>query len=334
MLGTHIYIPAERRTMGEKNNVLNVYMNKPERIQSVLEYYLKEKSLTDGILSWEDASGFYSVTNGRKVSFRQRDIFKKVSIKGGAFFLGIENQEDRNLIFPWRIMQMDCLEYEKQIEEIRQTNREKEVVYNSEDDFLYNFRNQDRLIPCINLVLYWGKRKWKKPLKIMDMVDISDFPSNIRNLFQDYKVHLIHMRYIPDSSLNEMKSDLKYVLGLLKCAGNKKKCREYIMDNRQFFSAVPKSAMDVLNVYMNMRYITQSEKYFKEEKGEEYVDMCKALEDWKKESIREGRNQGKKESQLKDIQNLMKNLQITAKQAMKLLEISPKEQKEYLQIIG
>lgn len=34
--------PAERREMGELNNVLKVYMSKPERIQSVLEYCLGE----------------------------------------------------------------------------------------------------------------------------------------------------------------------------------------------------------------------------------------------------------------------------------------------------
>ena len=29
--------------MGEPNNVLNVYMNRPDRLRSVLEYYLGEK---------------------------------------------------------------------------------------------------------------------------------------------------------------------------------------------------------------------------------------------------------------------------------------------------
>ena len=127
--------------MGEANNVFNVFMSKPERIRSVLEYYLKEKLSED----WkcEDANGFYALHNSKgKVSHRQRDIIKRVTTAEGSYLLGIENQETRNLIFPWRLLQM----------------------------------------------------------------------------FQDYKVNLVNMRYIPERELEQMDSDLRYILGLMRCA--------------------------------------------------------------------------------------------------------------------
>lgn len=43
------FIPAEGRKMGEKNNVLNVYMSKPERIQSILEFCIKKNYRKIGI---------------------------------------------------------------------------------------------------------------------------------------------------------------------------------------------------------------------------------------------------------------------------------------------
>ena len=59
--------------MGEENNALNVYMNRADRVKSVLEYYLGEKLPEDWCFEAED--GFYSVRNSKgKLSFRQRDL--------------------------------------------------------------------------------------------------------------------------------------------------------------------------------------------------------------------------------------------------------------------
>lgn len=329
--------------MGEKNNVLNVYMSKPRRIQSILEFCIKKKLPEDWYLSCTEAEGFYSVENGEgKKSFRQRDIFKKIITEEGFFYLGIENQENINLTFPWRLMQMDCLEYERQIEELQQANKEKKVNYKKEDDFLYSFREQDRLIPIVNIVLYWGKRRWKKPLSIKEMMNEDFLPQEMRKLFRDYKVYLIHMRSIPEEALNQMDSDLKYVLGLLKRAGNKKRYEKYIIENEEFFSRVTKSAMDVLKIYMNIPDIMQRVTYIKNTEGEECADMCKALEGIKedaekkgrREGKREGRREGRKEIRFDATQKLMKNLKVSAQQAMELLEIPKKEQKEYLQMLS
>lgn len=91
--------------MGKKNNVLNVYMNHPERIQSLLEYYIGEELPESWVLTCSDENTFFSLTGtDNKVSYRQRDIFKKVETAEGAYYLGIENQDKINLIFPWRQM--------------------------------------------------------------------------------------------------------------------------------------------------------------------------------------------------------------------------------------
>lgn len=103
--------------MGEPNNALNVYMRKPNRIRSVLEYYIGEKLPEDWCL--EPADGFYAVRNSKgKLSFRQRDVLRKIKAKGYSFYLGLENQDSVNLIFPWRLMEMDSLEYGNGIERI------------------------------------------------------------------------------------------------------------------------------------------------------------------------------------------------------------------------
>lgn len=129
--------------MGEKNNVLNVYMNKPERIKSVLEYHLNKKLPDDWTTCCNEASRFYSVKNIRnKMSSRERDIYKKIITETDTFYLGIENQYDVNLIFPWRMMQMDCLAYESQIEEIKGKNRKTDIIFEGQMIFCIGIKKK------------------------------------------------------------------------------------------------------------------------------------------------------------------------------------------------
>lgn len=276
-------------------NVLNIYMNKPERIQSVLEYYIGEKLPKDWAFGCEDASGFYSVVNPKgKVTHRQRDILKRVRTQKGNYLLGIENQENINLTFPWRLMQMDCLAYEGQLEKIRERNKQQNVRYKGADDYLYQYKTSDVLEPVVDLMLYWGKRKWKKPLGMRDMVNTSLASAPIEKLFNEYKVHMISMREIPDEALEVMDSDLKYVLGIMKCGNSEKACMQYIKKNENFFKHIPKSAADVINVCMNISKINEMLEYKQTEEGEECADMCKAVDDMIRNSEERGRKEGER----------------------------------------
>ena len=51
--------------MGKIDAVLNVYMSKPERIQSVLEYCLQEKLPVDWYKKCVDASKNYGTLNAK-----------------------------------------------------------------------------------------------------------------------------------------------------------------------------------------------------------------------------------------------------------------------------
>lgn len=320
---------AERREMGKKNNVLNVYMNQPERIQSLLEYYTREKLPEEWAAACKDEATFFAVENEEnRMSHRQRDIFKKIEVAEGIYYLGIENQEKINLIFPWRQMQMDCLAYERQIRQIQQENEDESAAYGKEDDYLYRYKSDDRVVPVINLVLYWGKKPWKTPQGISDMSNIKVLPRGMTKLAEDYRIHLIPMREIPNEALKTMKSDLKYILGLMKCGTSRREYEEFILRNREYFSHIPKSAVDVLRVCMNIKEVTKILEYHTTEAGEEETDMCRALEELKKEAMEKGIEQERR----LHIVNIMKNLKMTAQQAMELLGIPVSEQGKYLEL--
>lgn len=114
---------------------------------------------------------------------------------------------------------------------------------------------------------------------LADMIDRRLLPEKMRGLYQDYRIHLIDMRRISEEALLDMNSDLKYVLGLMKCADSQDKYREYIREHQEFFRKVSRSAMDVLRVLLNVGKMKRLLEYTKpEDAQEEETDMCKALE--------------------------------------------------------
>ena len=168
---------AEREDMGEPNNALKAYMRRPDRIRDLMEYYLGEKVPDD----WEcrEADGFLPTRNAKgKLTFRERDYLGKVSAWGIHFWLGIENQKTVNLTYPWRLMEMDCLTYGREIEAIQEKNTNDKVRYSAEDDFKYRYKKDDVLEPVMNLMLYWGKKEWGLPRTLREMMgDMSGLSS-------------------------------------------------------------------------------------------------------------------------------------------------------------
>lgn len=279
--------------MGEPNNALAVYMNRPDRIRDLLEYYLGEK-LPAG-WSCKEIRGLYTVRNAKgKLSYRQRDFLADVCLWGIPFRLGLENQDSINLTFPWRLMELDCLAYGKEIEEIQEKNQASNNPYRAEDDFKYHYRRADRILPVLNLTLYWGNRKWSNPLRLREMTrDISTLPDKLQELAGDYQVHLVPMRGIPEEALQKMNSDLKYVLGIMKRTRSRKRYEAYILENQDFFTRIPKSAVDVIDACTNIKDIRDSLDFIlNQETGEKEADMCKALTDLKKDAERRGIKQG------------------------------------------
>lgn len=161
----------------------------------------------------------------------------------------------------------------------------------------------------MNLTLYWGRSPWQGPLSLRDMLEnFEALPRKLRSLSGDYKVHLIHMRSIPESELEKMSSDLKYVLGIMKCTRSKRKYEEFIRKNRDYFSHIPRSAVDVIDVCTGIRDIMNCLEFtMNPESGEEEADMCKALNDIKKDAENKGIRQGLKEGTFITLCSLVKD---------------------------
>lgn len=60
----------------------------------------------------------------------------------------------------------------------------------------------------MTLVLYFGKKRWQKPLSLLECLEI---PDNLRSYVSDYRINVFEISYLSDEQLAMFKSDFWFV---------------------------------------------------------------------------------------------------------------------------
>lgn len=129
---------------------------------------------------------------------RYRDVVKCGITNVGKVLLGVENQSRIERLMPSRILIYDCLYYE------------------------YLFRNRKELYPCVTIILYTGKRKWKNPKSFYDMLGLDE---ETRICFRDilpvYQIFVIDALHIPQEEIDTYQTDLRFFFTALQAANKR-----------------------------------------------------------------------------------------------------------------
>ena len=230
--------------------------------------------------------------------------------------LGAENQAKIHYAMPVKNMVYDALNYSAQVEEKRKSYRrthqesDKERQHLRSDEFLSGFRKDDRLMPVITLVIYWGASKWTGPRSIHDMLSTKD--KTLLSFVQDYRIHLIAPFHTADSDFEKFHTDLGKVLQFIKYSEDKKTL-DCILHKGDRFRRLDYDSANLINV------ITGSALTLKKE---EKVDMCKAIDDMRKET--------QEETLLETVRNVMRTMCVTAKEAMNIMLVPAEIQEKLL----
>lgn len=105
----------------------------------------------------------------------------------------------------------------------------------------------------------------------------------IKAYIPNYHINIIDSNNIRD--FERFQTDLQVVLGMLQYRNDKRKLMEYIIENKAYFEHVDVDTYNAIIEFLN------SEKVLKnivDEKEEEAVDMCKALQDLFDEGMEQG----------------------------------------------
>lgn len=234
---------------------------------------------------WEQPSGW---NKKRQVKWKgkNRDLLRKAAFGMNFIIVGIENQEAIDYALPLRCMVYDIGEYQKQAADIRRRNRkyEKQRAGIKPGEYLYGFRKTDHLQPCITFVLYSGTEKWDAARSIHELLDMRDIPAELREMVQDYKIHLISVRDLDNTEV--FRTDVKQVFDFIRYSGDKEKLRGLI-EKDSYYQEMDEDAFDVAVHYTNLTELIGKKDVYKK-KGN--IDMCKAV----RELIEDGRTEGRK----------------------------------------
>lgn len=83
----------------------------------------------------------------------------------------------------------------------------------TEDEYLSRMRQDDRLIPVITLVMYYGENPWNGAKSLCEMLHI---PNEIRPFVNDYKIFLIEARENKPELHNMKNIDLFNLIKILQ----------------------------------------------------------------------------------------------------------------------
>ena len=111
-------------------------------------------------------------------------------------------------------------------------NREQHHPALSKNCLDLMFFVQDKLIPIITLVIYFGADPWDAPRSIYDMLSVQD--QTLLSYIPDYKINLIAPFDMSDEEINQFSTNLREVMLYLKYSKDKIKLSEIVSTNENF----------------------------------------------------------------------------------------------------
>lgn len=207
---------------------------------------------------------------GKDKKGRYRDVIRKYEGDINYAVLGIENQEAVDYTMPLRIMEYETGEYMKQLRELQRRHEQLKDVTGAE--YLCKFKRDDRLHPCITLVLYWGDN-WDGARSLKEMINMEELPEVFRAYVRDYPMHLVNIKKFEDTDV--FKTDLKLVFDFMKHTRDSEGMRRLLLENEEYKS-VSRDAYEIMRAHTNL---AELDMLLKEDDGEkkEVVDMCQAI---------------------------------------------------------
>jgi hypothetical protein len=217
-----------------------------------------------------------------------RDVVKMYRKDGVQLVLfGIENQEKIDYSAPVRIMQFDGADYQNQVRRTEEENRKRLGLKTG----LPAFFREDRIVPVITLILYFGEEEWDRPVRLHDMLAFPKGDTRIKMLVPDYPIHVISVRRNGSAGMDIslLHTELRQVFGFLQLQEDKEGLKRYVEENRPVFSRLSSNAALFLAASAHETRLLKGLN-----REEEHYDMCRALDEWYADGVSEGEKIGEK----------------------------------------
>ena len=193
---------------------------------------------------------------------QERDVAKYWTDKNCYIrlaLLGVENQLAIDMDMPLRVIGYDGSSY-------RDEMNHDEIVIDEVTGKKHKIRHER--YPVVTIVLYFGKTPWKKPLRLYDVLKISD---ELKPFVSDYKINLIDVPRLTGEQVEKFTSDFQIIA-------------DYFVQLNESNDYVPKDkTIKHADSFLKlMSVLTQDDKYVEMGKKisheREEFNMCKVLD--------------------------------------------------------
>ena len=238
---------------------------------------------------------------------QERDVAKyclDVNCNVRIALIGFENQIAIDPDMPLRIIGYDGVSYRDEM------NQDKQVVDKATGK---KRRTRNKRYPVITLVLYFGKKPWKKPLCLYDVLEM---PDKLKPFVNDYRINLIDVPRLTQEQVKQYKGDFQIIADyFVQCANG----RDYVPSN--------KTIQHVDSMLKLMSVLTNDKRYAEYVEANsmkrEAVNMCEVLDRVEARGEKRGEAHGIEKTRAEMIQNMLKeniNIDIIARVAKMTVE--------------
>ena len=293
--------------MGDKDSITKQYMKQPERFADLFNGFCfggEEKLHPDELKDMDTASIVlpYGEDGAPLPKQKARDVLKlalKTDGKAAYCILGVENQSKVHTAMPVRNMLYDAMTLAEQVAAAASSHKDAHNRGKDSVEYLSGFHREDKLLPVITLVIYWGADEWEAPVTLREMYP-EGLDERILHYANEYKVNLISPAQMTDEQLDVFRSDLKAVLKFIKHSKDKQELAN-LVNNNQDYKSLDRLAAQTISVC--------SGQDFNFPVGEERIDVCKAIDDMvtdaRNEGINQGISQGRNEAENEGMKNII-----------------------------
>lgn len=311
--------------MGQVDVMSKRYMADPERFADAFNYaiYGGRHVVDAGELLPLDPIASARTPKGKFVE-RRRDglrLWAAMRDRRAAYaLLGVESQTKPSAAMPVRAMLYDAIAYADQVDELARANRGDGSL--APDEWVSGLHAEDKLLPVVTLVVHFGAEPWDGPASLHAMLGACD--GELLSHVADYHLNLVSPATVGKGGFLRFETELGLVLGYIRYSGDRDLLADYV-DRERRFRSVGAQSVELINALTDSRLEVPQ--------GGETVDMCKAIEDMREDARNEGIEQGARETLLSNVRSMVKNLKISAQQALDALDVPEAERARIISML-
>ncbi len=172
--------------------------------------------------------------------------------------------------------------------------------------------------PVLELVLYWGKKRWNSPRSIRRMFSGKKIAGPAWDYIDNMKLHVWEMRHLPAEVRERFTSDMRIVVDYLAVGDS------YHTDRKVVHK---KALIDLLRNLSGDEEFDDTKLFMKEMdiREEDEVTMGGLFDQY----VWKGRAEGKVEGQLSVMKNFMREFHLTVEETLKAAGIPEEEWERY-----